>query len=52
MCRYLLIGLLLTAGIILVCSEATGGFVATMGVKLAGLMCLASVALMTRKEEA
>lgn len=52
MCRYLLIGVLMVAGIILVCSEANGGMLATMGVKFAGLLCLASVALMTKGEEA
>ena len=49
--KYLIIGVLMVAGIILVCSEASG-MIVTMGVKFAGLLSLASVAYLTKGEEA
>ncbi len=50
--KYLLIGLLLTAGLVLsLCESADGSFWATVCVKLAGVVCLGVVAVMTGKEE-
>lgn len=49
--KYFTIGMLLTAGLILCMSEA-GGTLATMGVKIAGCLCLGAVAYMTKGEEA
>lgn len=50
--KYLLIGLLLTAGLLLsLCEASNGSFWATVCVKLAGVVCLGVVSLMTRKEE-
>ena len=49
--RYFTIGMLLTAGLILCMSEASGTL-ATVGVKLAGLLCLGAVAYKTKGEEA
>ena len=50
--KYLLIGLLLTAGLVLsLCESADGSFWATVGIKMAGVVCLGVVSFMTRKEE-
>lgn len=50
--KYLIIGILLTAGLVLsLCEASNGSFWATVGIKMAGVVCLGVVAVMTGKEE-